>query len=103
MSRRSMRGSPRVWRRTSSATWPSPGGSPTRRGGGGRSSSGFTSGWAGFWSDRSKALRVLTYNVHKCRGLDGRASTHRIVEVLREIDADLVALQEVLEHQAEAI
>jgi endonuclease/exonuclease/phosphatase family metal-dependent hydrolase len=41
-------------------------------------------------------IRVATYNVHKCRGLDGRVRPQRIVEVLREIDADIVALQEVV-------
>ena len=48
-------------------------------------------------------MRVVTYNVHKCRGLDGRANTARIAEVLAEIEADVIALQEVLGHQAEAI
>jgi endonuclease/exonuclease/phosphatase family metal-dependent hydrolase len=48
-------------------------------------------------------VRVATYNVHKCRGLDGRTSATRIGEVLGEVRADVVALQEVLEHQAEAI
>jgi endonuclease/exonuclease/phosphatase family metal-dependent hydrolase len=41
-------------------------------------------------------LRVVTYNIHKCRGLDRRVHPARIVEILREIDADIVALQEVL-------
>jgi len=41
-------------------------------------------------------IRVATYNIHKCRGLDRRVRPARIVEVLREIDADVVALQEVL-------
>jgi len=49
------------------------------------------------------ALRVVTYNVHKCRGLDRRTTAARIAEVLREIQPDIAALQEVLEHQAEAI
>jgi endonuclease/exonuclease/phosphatase family metal-dependent hydrolase len=48
-------------------------------------------------------LRVATYNVHKCRGLDGRVSVNRIAAVLREVNADIVALQEVLGHQAEAL
>lgn len=48
-------------------------------------------------------LRVLTYNVHKCRGLDGRASVGRIAEVLRETGADVMALQEVMDHQAESL
>lgn len=41
-------------------------------------------------------IKVLTYNIHKCRGLDRRVRAGRIVEVLREIDADVIALQEVL-------
>ncbi len=49
------------------------------------------------------ALRVVTYNVHKCRGLDGRTIAARIADVLGEIEPDVVALQEVMEHQAEAI
>jgi len=49
------------------------------------------------------ALRVVTYNVHKCRGLDRRTTATRIAEVLLEIQPDIAALQEVLEDQAEAI
>jgi endonuclease/exonuclease/phosphatase family metal-dependent hydrolase len=41
-------------------------------------------------------FRAVTYNVHKCRGLDRRVHPERIVEVLREVDADIIALQEVL-------
>ncbi len=41
-------------------------------------------------------LRLVTYNIHKCRGLDRRVRPGRIVEVLREINADIIALQEVL-------
>ena len=41
-------------------------------------------------------VRIATYNVHKCRGLDSRVRPHRIVEVLREIGADIIALQEVV-------
>lgn len=48
-------------------------------------------------------VRAVTYNVHKCRGLDGRVSTLRIAEVLRDLDADVIALQEVLGQQAHAI
>jgi endonuclease/exonuclease/phosphatase family metal-dependent hydrolase len=43
-----------------------------------------------------KHLRVVTYNVHRCRGIDGRVRPARIASVLREVDADVVALQEVL-------
>lgn len=42
------------------------------------------------------SLRVVTYNIHKCKGLDRRVRPERIVDVLRSIDADIVALQEVL-------
>jgi endonuclease/exonuclease/phosphatase family metal-dependent hydrolase len=48
-------------------------------------------------------LRVVTYNVHKCRGIDRRTTPERIAEVLHEIDADVAALQEVTENQAELI
>ena len=41
-------------------------------------------------------MRIVTYNVHKCRGLDRRVRPARIASVLRELDADIIALQEVL-------
>jgi endonuclease/exonuclease/phosphatase family metal-dependent hydrolase len=41
-------------------------------------------------------IRIATYNIHKCRGLDGRVRPERIVQVLRELDADILALQEVV-------
>jgi len=41
-------------------------------------------------------LRVATYNIHRCRGIDGRMRPERIASVLRAIDADVVALQEVV-------
>lgn len=41
-------------------------------------------------------MRLVTYNIHKCRGLDRRVRPARIVEVLRETNADVIALQEVL-------
>ncbi len=40
-------------------------------------------------------FRVATYNTHKCRGMDGRIRPHRVADVLRELDADVIALQEV--------
>jgi endonuclease/exonuclease/phosphatase family metal-dependent hydrolase len=43
-----------------------------------------------------KSLRVVTYNVHRCRGIDGRVKPARIAAVLREVDADVIALQEVV-------
>lgn len=41
-------------------------------------------------------LRVVTYNIHKCRGLDGRLHPRRIAEVLCRIHPDVAALQEVV-------
>jgi len=41
-------------------------------------------------------LRVATYNIHKCRGLDRRTRPDRITAVLAAINADVVALQEVV-------
>ena len=41
-------------------------------------------------------FRVATYNVHKCRGLDRRVRPERIVEVARELEADIIGLQEVI-------
>jgi endonuclease/exonuclease/phosphatase family metal-dependent hydrolase len=40
-------------------------------------------------------LRVATYNVHDCIGRDGRYLPERILEVLRSLDAEVVALQEI--------
>jgi endonuclease/exonuclease/phosphatase family metal-dependent hydrolase len=39
-------------------------------------------------------LTVASYNIHKAVGLDRRRDPDRILSVLREIDADVVALQE---------
>ena len=47
-------------------------------------------------------LRVATYNVHKCVGLDRRERPARIAAVLREIDADVIALQEVVSVDSDA-
>ncbi|HET7096780.1 MAG TPA: endonuclease/exonuclease/phosphatase family protein [Casimicrobiaceae bacterium] len=41
------------------------------------------------------SLRLASYNIHCGIGRDGRFSEQRILDVLREIDADVVALQEV--------
>jgi endonuclease/exonuclease/phosphatase family metal-dependent hydrolase len=42
------------------------------------------------------ALRIATYNIHRSRGLDGRTRPERIAAVLSDIDADIIALQEVI-------
>jgi endonuclease/exonuclease/phosphatase family metal-dependent hydrolase len=41
-------------------------------------------------------VKIATYNVHKCVGLDRRQSVDRIARVIRQIDPDVVALQEVV-------
>jgi endonuclease/exonuclease/phosphatase family metal-dependent hydrolase len=45
---------------------------------------------------RHATVRVATYNIHRCRGIDRRVIPSRIAEVLRGIDADVIALQEVV-------
>lgn len=39
-------------------------------------------------------LRFASYNIHKAVGIDRRRDPERIVAVLREFDADVIALQE---------
>ena|SRR5579859_1863866 len=57
-----------------------------------------------------RSIRLVTYNVHKCRGWDRRVSPERIARVLAPLDADCIALQEVVDgtplgrvNQAQAI
>ena len=45
---------------------------------------------------KTHMVRVATYNIHRGRGLDGRTRLERIAAVLATIDADVVALQEVV-------
>ena len=44
--------------------------------------------------------RVATYNIHHGRGMDDRVDLERIAGVLRPLDADIIALQEVDERVA---
>jgi endonuclease/exonuclease/phosphatase family metal-dependent hydrolase len=48
-------------------------------------------------------FRIATYNIHKCRGVDGRVHPERVARVLEEINADIVSLQEVVSHEGAAI
>ena len=41
-------------------------------------------------------LRIATYNIHRCRGMDRRTMPSRIADVIRGMNADVVALQEVI-------
>lgn len=43
---------------------------------------------------RRSKLRVASYNVHKCVGTDGKFDPQRTGQVIREVDADIIALQE---------
>jgi len=45
---------------------------------------------------RTRTVRVATYNIHRGRGLDGRTRLERIAGVLASVDADIIALQEVI-------
>src|SRR6516225_5980217 len=53
-------------------------------------------------SQRTKTIgfRVATYNIHKCRGFDRRTSPNRVISVLRELQADVICLQEVVNSPA---
>jgi endonuclease/exonuclease/phosphatase family metal-dependent hydrolase len=44
------------------------------------------------WAD----LRIVTYNIHRARGMDRRTRPDRIADVLADLDADIIALQEVI-------
>ncbi len=48
-------------------------------------------------------FRIATYNIHKARGLDGRKSVERIARVLEKVNPDIVALQEVVNHEGASI
>lgn len=43
---------------------------------------------------KTHRLRVMTYNVHGCRGMDGRISPTRISYIIEQFEPDIVALQE---------
>ena len=46
-------------------------------------------------------MRILSYNIHGCIGLDRREDPDRILDVIRQADADIVGLQEV--HSEDAL
>jgi endonuclease/exonuclease/phosphatase family metal-dependent hydrolase len=41
-------------------------------------------------------LRIVTYNIHRARGMDRRTRPDRVAAVLRAVGADVIALQEVV-------
>lgn len=44
---------------------------------------------------RADHIRIVTYNIHACIGIDGHYDVHRISQVLDHSRADIIALQEV--------
>ncbi len=42
----------------------------------------------------SRLLRVMTYNTHRCIGLDGKVAPERIARILARHEPDIIALQE---------
>jgi len=45
-------------------------------------------------------LRVMTYNIHSCLGLDGKVRPERIARVINHWDPDVVAVQEIDAHRS---
>lgn len=43
----------------------------------------------------ANVLRIASYNIHRCIGCDGQHNPQRVARVLRSLDADIIALQEV--------
>lgn len=46
--------------------------------------------------DTRVRFRIATYNIHKCRGFDGKVSPARILSVIHELDVDILCMQEVV-------
>ena len=45
--------------------------------------------------DHRPSLRLATYNIHRCIGNDNRFDPGRIITVINQLNADIIALQEV--------
>jgi endonuclease/exonuclease/phosphatase family metal-dependent hydrolase len=41
-----------------------------------------------------QTLKILSYNVHSCRGTDGKLAPERIAEVISQLQPDIIGLQE---------
>jgi endonuclease/exonuclease/phosphatase family metal-dependent hydrolase len=54
-----------------------------------------TAGLAAQGADPPSQVRVLTYNIRHGQGMDGRVDLSRIADVIRRLEPDVVALQEV--------
>jgi endonuclease/exonuclease/phosphatase family metal-dependent hydrolase len=49
--------------------------------------------------NQGMTVRVMTYNIHSCRGLDGKVRPERVARVINHFDPDVVAVQEVDSHR----
>ena len=45
--------------------------------------------------EEENVIRVMVYNTHWCTGIDGVLSPQRIIEVLKSVKADIIALNEI--------
>jgi endonuclease/exonuclease/phosphatase family metal-dependent hydrolase len=45
-------------------------------------------------AEQEALLRVVTYNIHRCRGMDGYTNPDRIANILKRLRPDVIALQE---------
>lgn len=62
-----------------------------------------TDGRAGELPEGMAGFTIATWNIHSCVGLDARFAPDRIAEVIRDLDVDLIGLQEVgWHHRGEA-
>jgi endonuclease/exonuclease/phosphatase family metal-dependent hydrolase len=42
-------------------------------------------------------FRIASYNTHKCRGIHGTISADRVIRVIKELEADILCLQEIVD------
>lgn len=60
----------------------------------GRAGSHGAAGTFQWETQKAESLRVMTYNVHSCIGMDGKVDIRRIARVIAQAQPDIVALQE---------
>jgi endonuclease/exonuclease/phosphatase family metal-dependent hydrolase len=48
-------------------------------------------------SKASVQFRIASYNTHKCRGIHGTISSDRVIQVIEELEADILCLQEIVD------
>lgn len=50
--------------------------------------------------DQNLPIRVMTYNIHSCTGIDGKVRPERVARVINHCDPDIVAVQEIDVHRS---